>query len=106
MKIYFEKNLLVLLFVLVSASTLVSLPKVELALTGVKEVYSKQDFGLRILRKAMLVGLASQHGGLEPLAMNGRITGDGRLVWKTSGSSLSACCENRERDGRQGTDIR
>ncbi|MGB7210551.1 MAG: O-antigen ligase family protein, partial [Pyrinomonadaceae bacterium] len=54
MKIHFEKDLPVLLFILVCTSTLASLPQVESAWAGVKEVYGEQDFGLRILREAML----------------------------------------------------
>jgi hypothetical protein len=57
MKICLEKDLPVLLFALVSTSTLASLPQVESAWLGVKEVYGEQDFGLRILREAMLVVL-------------------------------------------------
>ncbi|MDO9199573.1 hypothetical protein, partial [Rhodoferax sp.] len=49
----------VLLFALVSVSTLASLPQVESAWTGVKEVYGEQDFGLRILREVMLVVLVA-----------------------------------------------
>jgi O-Antigen ligase len=55
MKIRFEKDLPVLLFMLICTSTLASLPQVESAWAGVKEVYGEQDFGLRILREAMLV---------------------------------------------------
>ena len=59
MRIHFEKDLPVLLFALVSASTLASLPQVESAWTGVKEVYGEQDFGLRILREVMLAVLVA-----------------------------------------------
>ena len=59
MKLRFEKDLPVLLFVLVSVSTLASLPQVESAWTGVKEVYGEQDFGLRILREIMLIVLVA-----------------------------------------------
>lgn len=54
MQIRFEKDLPVLLFILVCTSTLASLPQVESAWKGVKEVYGEQDFGLRILREFML----------------------------------------------------
>lgn len=57
MQLRLEKDLPVLLFALVSASTLASLPQVESAWTGVKEVYGEQDFGLRILRELMLAVL-------------------------------------------------
>lgn len=59
MTICLEKDLPVLLFALVSASTLTSLPQVESAWTGVKEVYGEQGFGLRIFREAMLVVLVA-----------------------------------------------
>ena len=39
----------------VSVSAVASLPQVESAWNGVKEVYGEQDFGLRILREVMLV---------------------------------------------------
>jgi len=58
-KIRLEKDLPVLLFALVSVSTLASLPQVESAWTGVKEVYGEQDFGLRILREVMLAVLVA-----------------------------------------------
>ncbi len=57
MRINFEKDLPVLLFALVGVSALASLPQVESAWSGVKEVYGEQDFGLRILREAMLAVL-------------------------------------------------
>jgi hypothetical protein len=57
MNIHLEKDLPVLLFALVSASTVAALPQVESAWSGVKEVYGEQDFGLRILREAMLAVL-------------------------------------------------
>ena len=99
MKIHLEKDLPVLLFALLSALMLmVSLPLVESAWSGVKDVYSRQDFGLRILRKAMLVGLASQHGTEDMLSLDGRIAGGRRLVWKTSESSLSDCSATRSKD--------
>ena len=107
MKMRFEKDLpVLLLFALLSVSTLASLPQAESAWAGVKAVYSEQDFGLRILREAMLVALASPHGAQEPAGLDGRISGGGRLVWKTSESSLSACCEIHGRDRRQDTSIR
>ena len=73
MKIRFEKDLPVLLFALVSASTLASLPQVESAWTGVKEVYGEQDFGLRILREVMLVVLVA-YAFFEPRLRNGVLT--------------------------------
>jgi len=57
MRIRLEKDLPVLLFVLGSVSTLASLPQVESAWLGIKEVYGEQDFGLRILREVMLLVL-------------------------------------------------
>jgi hypothetical protein len=106
MKIHFEKKLPVLLFALASASTLASLPQAESAWTGVKAVYGEQDFGLRILREAMLVTLTNGHGAQSPVSLDGRISGNGKLVWKTPESSLSACCETHGRDSRQDTRIR
>jgi hypothetical protein len=106
MKMHFVKELPILLFAMASASTLASLPQVESAWTGVKTVYSERDFGLHILRKAMLVGLSSRHGIQEPLGLDGRVLGCGRLVWKMPESSLSACCEVHGRDRRQDTRIR
>ncbi|MFA5018445.1 MAG: O-antigen ligase family protein [Methylobacter sp.] len=73
MKIRFEKDLPVLLFALVSASTLASLPQVESAWTGVKEVYGEQDFGLRILREAMLAVLVA-YAFFEPRLRNGALS--------------------------------
>jgi len=73
MEIRFEKDLPVLLFALVSASTLASLPQVESAWTGVKEVYGEQDFGLRILREVMLVVLVA-YAFFEPRLRNGVLT--------------------------------
>jgi hypothetical protein len=106
MKIHLVKELPFLLFALISTSTLASLPHFESAWTEVKEVYSKQDFGLHVLRQAMLVGLASQHGVQEQFGLDGRIPDGGRLVWKTPESALSACCGIHERDRRQGTGIK
>ncbi|MCD2452295.1 O-antigen ligase family protein [Methylicorpusculum oleiharenae] len=74
MRISFEKDLPVLLFALVSASTLASLPQVESAWNGVKEVYGEQDFGLRILRELMLVVLIG-YAFVEPRLRNGILTG-------------------------------
>ena len=101
MKIRFQKGLPVLLFaLLVSAPTLASLPQVEAAWTGVKDVCGKQDFGLHILRKAMLVGMASQQGVQNFIRLDGRITSGGG-VWKTQGSSLTACCGSQGNDRRK-----
>ncbi|MDD5411005.1 MAG: O-antigen ligase family protein [Methylobacter sp.] len=74
MEIRFEKDLPVLLFALVSASTLASLPQVESAWAGVKEVYGEQDFGLRILREVMLLVLIV-YAFLEPRLRQGTLTG-------------------------------
>ena len=93
MKIHCVKDLQVLLFVLASTLMLISLPQVELAWTGIKTIYSKQDFGLRVLREAMLVGLASRPEAREHFGLDGRLPGDGRLIWKTSEPSFSGCCE-------------
>ena len=73
MELRFEKDVPVLLFALVSASIVASLPQVESAWTGVKEVYGEQDFGLRILREAMLVVLVA-YGFLEPRLRRGALT--------------------------------
>ena len=73
MELRLEKDLPVLLFALVSASTLASLPQVESAWTGVKEVYGEQDFGLRILREIMLVVLVA-YAFFEPRLRNGVLT--------------------------------
>ncbi len=54
MRLHFEKDLPVLMFALVSVSALASLPQVQSAWSGIKEVYGEQDFGLRILREVML----------------------------------------------------
>jgi hypothetical protein len=101
-----KNDLPILLIALVIVSALVSLPQVESAWNGVKEVYGEQHFGLRILRQAMLVSLASQHGVQEPFGMDGRITGSERLVWKTPGSSLPACCETHGSNRQKGTGLR
>ena len=73
MEIRFEKDLPVLLFALVSASTVAALPQVESAWSGVKEVYGEQDFGLRILREAMLVVLVA-YAFFEPRLRRGALT--------------------------------
>ena len=73
MKIRLEKDLPVLLFVLVSASTVASLPQVESAWSGVKEVYGEQDFGLRILREAMLAVIVA-YLFFEPRLRGGAMT--------------------------------
>jgi len=65
MRIHLENDLPVLLFALVCASALASLPQVESAWNGVKEVYGEQDFGLRILREVLLVVLVA-YAMLEP----------------------------------------
>ncbi|TRW91217.1 O-antigen ligase family protein [Candidatus Methylobacter oryzae] len=69
----FEKDLPMLLFALVGASTLASLPQVESAWTGVKEVYGEQDFGLRILRELMLLVLVA-YAFFEPRLRNGALS--------------------------------
>lgn len=74
MEIRLEKDLPVLLVVLVSASTVASLPQVESAWAGIKEVYGEQDFGLRILREAMLAVLVA-YMWLEPRLRNGALSG-------------------------------
>lgn len=63
-----------LLLALVGASTLASLPQVESAWNGVKEVYGEQDFGLRILREAMLVVIVA-YALLEPRLRRGVLSG-------------------------------
>jgi hypothetical protein len=55
MRLRVERDLPVLLFLLVSASTIASLPQVQSTWDGVREVYGEQDFGLRLLRETMLV---------------------------------------------------
>ncbi|MDD2659419.1 MAG: hypothetical protein PHY54_07045 [Methylococcales bacterium] len=95
MKICMEKDLRVLIFALLSALMLmVSLPRAESVWSGVKTVYGRQDFGLRILRKAMLVGVASQHGTQDFFGLDGRIAGGRRLVWKISEPLIFECREN------------
>jgi hypothetical protein len=73
MVIRLEKDLPVLLFALVSMSTVAALPQVESAWTGVKEVYGEQDFGLRILREIMLLVLVA-YAFFEPRLRRGAIT--------------------------------
>ncbi len=98
MKICMEKDLRVLIFALLSALMLmVSLPRAESVWSGVKTVYGGQDFGLRILRKAMLVGLASQHGTQDFFGLDGRIAGGRRLVWKIPAPSIS---ESHDKHGK------
>jgi hypothetical protein len=107
MKIRYQKKFPVLLFsLLVFVSTLVFLPQAESAITGVQDVYREQDFGLHILRKAMLVSLASQQGAENPGGWNGRISERGRLVRRTQGSPLAACCVTYRNDRRQSAGIR
>lgn len=74
MKIRLEKDLPILLIALVSVSALASLPQVESAWNGVKEVYGEQDFGLRILREVMLVVVVA-YAALERRFWNGAATG-------------------------------
>jgi len=57
MNLRLEKDLPMLLFALVCASTVAALPQMESNWNGVKEVYGEQDFGLRILREVMLLVL-------------------------------------------------
>ena len=83
MEIRLEKDLPVLLFALVSASTLASLPQVESAWTGVKEVYGEQDFGLRILREIMLVVLIT-YAFFEPRLAERRL--------ERSSTGIFGCC--------------
>jgi hypothetical protein len=54
MKLRIERDLPVLMALLVSMSVVASLPQVESAWNGVREVYGQQDLGLRVLREAML----------------------------------------------------
>lgn len=74
MRIRLEKDLPFLLFALVCASTVAALPQVQSAWQGVKEVYGQQDFGLRILREAMLLVLVL-YMLLEPRLRRGAFTG-------------------------------
>lgn len=100
--IHSVKDLPILLFALLSVTTLFSLPQAKSAWAEVKEVYSEQDFGLRILREAMLVGLASQQGNHEHLGLDSRMAGGGRLVWNASESTLSVCRVSDGRDKQEG----
>jgi hypothetical protein len=59
MEIRFENDLPVLLFALVSASTLASLPHVESALSGAREGYGEQDLDFRFLLEAILGAIVS-----------------------------------------------
>ena len=95
MKTVYGKKLPVLLFALVSASMLVSLPITQATWMGVKAVCSEQDFGLRVLREAMLVTVKSGRGAQKPLGLDAKLSGNGRLVWKAPESSLSTCCKRR-----------
>lgn len=70
MQIRLEKDLPVLLFLLVSASIVAALPQVESAWLGIKEVYGQQDFGLRILRELMLIVLMA-YAFFEPRLRTG-----------------------------------
>lgn len=107
MKKHYQKDFPALLFALLaSVSILASLPHAESAWSGVKAVYGEQDFGLHILRKAMLMTLANQQGIQNPVGWDGRISEGGKLVWKTQESSLYACCGTQGRDKRQSTGIR
>ncbi len=54
MKLHVERDLPILLFLLVSASTIASLPQMQSTWDGVREVYGEQNLGLRILREIML----------------------------------------------------
>jgi hypothetical protein len=74
MRIRAENHLPFLLFVLVSASALASLPQVESAWNGVREEYGDQDFGLRILREVLLV-VVMLYACLEPRFWKGALPG-------------------------------
>lgn len=74
MMLRFEKDLPALLFALVGASTVASLPQVESAWKGVKEVYGEQDFGLRVLREALLAVLVA-YAFFEPRLRRGIASG-------------------------------
>lgn len=75
MWIRLEKDLPVLLILLVGASLVASLPQVESAWKGIKEVYGEQDFGLRILREALLAVLIV-YAFLEPRLRNGAMSSE------------------------------
>lgn len=70
LRLSLEKNLPALLIALVGASTVASLPQVESAWLGIKEVYGEQEVGLRILREALL-GIMIVYACLEPRLRNG-----------------------------------
>ncbi|WAK03351.1 O-antigen ligase family protein [Methylobacter sp. YRD-M1] len=74
MNLRLEKDLPVLLFALVCASTVAALPQMESNWNGVKEVYGEQDFGLRILREVMLL-VVIVYGFLETRLRQGILTG-------------------------------
>ncbi len=74
MKLQLERDLPVLLFVLVCVSVVAALPQVESAWLGIKEVYGEQDFGLRILRELMLVVMVA-YAFFEPRLRNGVSSG-------------------------------
>jgi O-Antigen ligase len=76
MRMTFQKRLPILLFVLVSVSIVASLPQVESAWSGVKEVYGEQDFGLRILREIMLAVVIA-YAFLEPSLRRGALNSTG-----------------------------
>jgi hypothetical protein len=69
MNIRIERDFPVLLAILVALSAVASLPQVESAWTGVREVYGEQDLGLRILREAML-GIIILYVMFEPRFWN------------------------------------
>lgn len=73
MRLRFESDLPGLLFMLIGASLLASLPQVESAWKGVKEVYGEQDFGLRILRELMLAVLVA-YTFFEPRLRRGALS--------------------------------
>jgi hypothetical protein len=74
MNLRLEKDLPVLLFALVCASTVAALPQMESNWNGVKEVYGEQDFGLRILREVMLL-VVIVYGFLETRLRQGILIG-------------------------------
>lgn len=73
MRLRIERDLPILLFALVSASALASLPQMESAWNGVREVYGEQDFGLRILRELMLLAVIA-YAALQPRLWRGALT--------------------------------
>ena len=71
-----DKQLPQLLIALVGASVVASLPQVDSAWTGVKEVYGEQDFGLRILRELMLlvvIGFAVCDARFRRIALSAQV---------------------------------